>query len=86
MRAVSIIMVMLLSGAGVALSACQSPEGVGRQASVTCPFVGRPNNNPFRSREWSERLCQHPQGNVAANANNPLAAKAESAAPPHPLR
>lgn len=69
----ALVMAMLLSGTSVALSACQTPEGAGRQASVTCPIVSGPNESPVGSMALSRKLCQERQQNIANGGNGELA-------------
>ena len=69
MRALPLLAVMLLTSA--TLGACQSPDQFGQHTSSTCPFVGGPNNNPYGSRDLSNRMCQPEQDRVAKTANTP---------------
>lgn len=73
----TLAMIVLLSGVGVALSACQTPEGVPEQASVVCPIVSGPNESPYGSRALSYRMCQRERAIAAAKANHPVAADAQ---------
>ncbi len=72
MRAFPLLAVMLLTSAS--LGACQSPDQLGQQTSSTCPFVGGPNNNPYGSRDLSNRMCQPEQDRIANSANAPSSA------------
>ena len=61
----ALAVVALLSGAGLALSACATSGDLGRQASVTCPIVSGPNESPVGSKALSYKLCQQRMNNVA---------------------
>jgi|HubBroStandDraft_4_1064222.scaffolds.fasta_scaffold3154387_1 hypothetical protein len=82
MRTASLLSIGTLALAlALPLASC---AGVGKdgqygQASFNCPFVGGPNNNPYGSRDVSNRVCQQGRDRIGAIAKARSAAKVQSA-------
>jgi hypothetical protein len=71
MRTTSLLSIGSLALAlALPLASCASVGADGQygRASVNCPFVGGPNNNPYGSRDVSNRVCQPAQDGFAATA------------------